>query len=166
MGWKITGQIPAISKCVIIVVPHTHWMDFLIGLFVRSAIGLEINFIGKKELFDSPFGWLFRWLGGAPVNRAKNHNTVDQVVRLFKTKETFRLALSPEGTRKKVAQWRSGFYHIAHLAQVPIIPVSFDFPNKEVKINPAFATSGNYEADTLFLKKYFKGVLGKIAENS
>ena len=81
----MSGVFPDVDKCVVAVVPHTHWMDFFLGLVVRSAIGKEINYIGKKSLFKPPFGWFFRWTGGAPVDRSKNSNTVDSVAALFET---------------------------------------------------------------------------------
>ena len=76
LGWKFQGRFPDLKKCVVIVVPHTHWMDFFIGLMVRELIGVQINYIGKKSLFEGPFGWFFRWAGGAPVDRSKRSDTV------------------------------------------------------------------------------------------
>ena len=134
LGWSIDGKLPTIKKCVIIVVPHTHWQDFIIGVLVRDIIGMEINFIGKKELFKPPLGWLFKSMGGAPVNRGSKSNTVDSIVDIFNKREIFRLALSPEGTRKKVNTWKTGFYYVAKKANVPIVPVSFDFSKKKVTI--------------------------------
>lgn len=167
MGWKIVGTLPVeIKKAVIIVVPHTSWHDFYIGAFVRKIIGLPIHFIAKKELFNPPFGWYFRWMGGSPVDRSSRSNMVDQVVSLFQEKEEFRLALAPEGTRKKVLKWRSGFYYIAHNADVPIIAVAFDYSTKTIKIAPPFYTSGNIEDDLPKIKSFYKGVVGRVAAYS
>ena len=110
LGWKFQGQFPPVAKCVVIVVPHTHWMDFFIGLMVRKLIGVEINYIGKKSLFEGPFGWFFKWTGGAPVDRGKRSDTVEAVAQLFAERKEFRLALAPEGTRKKVNTWKTGYY--------------------------------------------------------
>lgn len=163
LGWKIEGVLPSeIKKCIIIVVPHTSWHDFYLGALVRKIINIDINFIAKKELFRFPFGWYFRWMGGAPVDRKSNKNTVQQVTELFNSRDEFRLALAPEGTRKKVEQWRSGFYHMAHNAGVPIISVAFDYKTKTVKIAKPFKTSGKYEEDYPILKNFYKGVVGKI----
>ena len=166
LGWRINGSInpKEIKKAVIIVVPHTSWHDFYIGIFVRRLLGVEINFVGKKELFRWPFGWFFKWMGGAPLDRFKNQNKVESIVQIFNSKEVFRLGLAPEGTRKKVAQWKSGFYYIAHTAKVPIIPVSFDYRTKTVTIGSPFITTGDYEDDTRLLKLFFKGVVGKNPE--
>ena len=127
LGWKLVGSFPEVSQCVVIVAPHTSWVDFIIGLLVRSIVGKEVHFIGKHSLFKPPFGWLFRWLGGTPIDRSKNQDTVASTVEIFKRKEVFRLALSPEGTRKKVETWKTGFYYIAKQAGVPVVMVALDF---------------------------------------
>ena len=164
MGWKLTGDFPDIPKCVIIVAPHTSWLDFVVGLLVRKIVNLEINFIGKKSLFKPPFGWWFRYLGGTPVDRKKNEDTVASVTRIFESHKTFRLALSPEGTRKKVAEWRTGFYYIAKSANVPIVMVAFDFGKKETKISQAIYTTEDKQADFMRYYEFYKGVEGKIPE--
>ena len=167
MGWKIKGTLsPEIKKCIMIVVPHTSWHDFYIGLFARGIIGLEMNWVGKKELFQFPFGAYFRWMGGEPLNRKKNENKVDAIADVFKNKETFRLAIAPEGTRKKVDEWKTGFYYIALQADIPIIPIAFDFGKKEVKISAPFFPTGNKEADFEALGKNYIGVTGRIPEYS
>jgi 1-acyl-sn-glycerol-3-phosphate acyltransferase len=167
MGWKIVGTIPPeIKKCVMPVVPHTSWHDFYLGIFTRGITGFEMNWLGKKELFRFPFGAYFKWMGGAALNRHKNENKVDAIAKIFENKEVFRLAIAPEGTRKKVTEWKTGFYYIAVKANVPIIPVAFDWGRKEVKLFDPFYPTGNKEADFKILQSNFKGVLGKIPENS
>lgn len=166
MGWKIKGVFPPeIKKCVIIVVPHTSWHDFYIGLFTRGIVGLEMHFVAKKELFRFPFGFYFRWMGGAPLDRSGNLNKVDAIASIFKTRDEFRLAIAPEGTRKKVEKWKTGFYYISLEAKVPIMPVSFDYGKKTVGIGEPFYPTGNHESDIKILEKHFKGVTGKIPEN-
>ncbi|MGB5190214.1 1-acyl-sn-glycerol-3-phosphate acyltransferase, partial [Robiginitalea sp.] len=96
MGWTFEGPMPRIPKCVFAVVPHTHWMDFFVGLMIRELIGVQINFIGKKSLFEGPLGWFFVKAGGAPVDRYKRSDTVEAVADLFREREVFRLALAPE----------------------------------------------------------------------
>ncbi len=167
LGWKIKGFInPEIKKCVLIVVPHTSWHDFYIGLLTRGIIGLEINYVAKKELFVFPFKYYFKWMGGAPLNRFKNNNAVDSIALIFQNRKIFRLAISPEGTRKKVDDWKTGFYFIALKAKVPIIPVAFDYKNGEVVVHSAFYPTGNIDIDFEALKIFFKGVKGRIPENS
>ncbi|KGO90048.1 1-acyl-sn-glycerol-3-phosphate acyltransferase [Flavobacterium suncheonense] len=167
MGWKIEGTIPPeIRKCVMIVVPHTSWHDFYIGLFTRGIIGLDMNFVAKKELFRFPFGAYFRWMGGAPLDRQKNENKVDAIAKVFESHDVFRLAIAPEGTRKKVTEWKTGFYYIALKANVPIIPVAFDWGRKTVKISEPFWPTANKEADFKILAQNFKGAIGKVPEYS
>ena len=122
-----------------------------------------IHFLGKKELFDGPFGFLFRWLGGIPVDRFSSHNMVDQVVQKFKSEESFSLVLSPEGTRKKVERLRTGFYNIAQQAGVPLVMVGFDFGKKEVVIAEPFTTS-EQAADFRLLLDFFGPMQGKNPE--
>ncbi|GAB4510342.1 MAG: 1-acyl-sn-glycerol-3-phosphate acyltransferase [Allomuricauda sp.] len=162
LGWKLNGQFPKLDQCVVIVIPHTHWLDFFLGLLIRKVIKEEINYIGKKSLFKPPFGWFFRWTGGAPVDRSKSSNTVDNIVQIFKERKVFRLALAPEGTRKKVTQLRTGFYHIAQKANVPIVMVAFDFGKKEIKIGEPFWVTDNQKSDFAKIRDFYRGVKGKI----
>ena len=166
MGWRLEGELPALKKCIIIVIPHTHWQDFTLGLVVRSVLNVPINYIGKQSLFKPPFGWFFRWMGGAPIDRSKSSNTVEAVANIFKEREEFRLALAPEGTRKKVTELKTGFYYMAMAAEVPLIMVAFDFGKKCVRIAEPFSPSGNYETDLPRLKAFYKDVQGKVPECS
>ena len=167
MGWKITGTInPKIKKCVIIVIPHTSWHDFYLGLLTRGIIGLEMNFVAKKELFKFPFGSYFRWMGGAPIDRSGGLNKVDSIAAIFKKKQIFRMAISPEGTRKKVDKLKTGFYYIAVKAKVPIIPVGFDYQKKEVKIGEALYPTGDFTNDMKKIMPHFTGMKGKILTHS
>lgn len=165
MGWKLIGAFPKLDQYVVIVVPHTSWVDFFLGLLVRRVVDQEINFIGKKSLFKPPFGWYFRWMGGTPIDRGKTMDTVGATVKIFQGKQRFRLALSPEGTRKKVSEWKTGFYYIAKAAKVPIVMVAFDFGKKQVKISGPQYPTDNKEQDFSTYKAFYKGVLGKIPEN-
>ena len=167
LGWNIAGNFDeSIKKSVIIVVPHTSWHDFYIGVFVRRIQQLNIHFVAKRELFKPPFGWYFKWMGGASLDRTPGQNKVEAIAQVFEGKEEFRLALAPEGTRKKVLNWKTGFYFIAVKAQVPIIPVSFDYSTKTVTINPPFHPSGDIEKDMPILRKFYDGVVGKVASYS
>ena len=165
LGWKLIGTLDkSIKKCVVIVIPHTANVDFFSALLVRGIMNVEINFVGKKELFVFPIGYYFRSVGGAPLDRSGGKNNVDATVAIFNKREVFRLALSPEGTRKKVTELRTGFYYIALKANVPIIPVAFDYSKKEVRIgNPEYVT-GNYEEDMKIILPFFKDAKGKIQE--
>ncbi|MDZ4713884.1 MAG: 1-acyl-sn-glycerol-3-phosphate acyltransferase [Cytophagales bacterium] len=135
-GWKINGAMPVgMKKYIIAVGPHTSNWDFPVGLAARSILRIQdAQFLGKSELFVPPFGWIFRALGGHPVDRKSSHDVVEQVVQIFERHEKFILGLAPEGTRKKVDKLRTGFYFIAKGAGVPIVPVGFDFKRKEIVV--------------------------------
>lgn len=167
MGWKITNSMdPNIHKCVLMVMPHTSWHDFYLGLFTRGITQLDMHFIGKKELFKWPFGLFFTYMGGTPIDRSGGLNKVEAIAKIFEQKHIFRLAISPEGTRKKVTELKTGFYYIALKANVPIIPVAFNFNCKEVQFGQPLLPSGKIESDLPILLEHFKHVKGKIAVNS
>ncbi len=166
-GWKTTNSFPLnIKKCVIIVAPHTSSEDFLIGLALRSMYKInDAKFLGKAELFKPPFGFIFKWLGGVPVNRHSKQNLVEQVVALFNKHEIFRLGLSPEGTRKRVDKLKTGFYHIAKQANVPIVMVGLDFEHKQAICSKPFYTSANEKKDINDIINFFAPINGKVPEN-
>lgn len=139
-GWKVAGNFPYHhKKMVLAVAPHTSMIDVMIGFAGRQALHIDhAKFLGKKELFKGPLGWLLRKLGGTPVDRHSKHGMVDQAAALFAGDENFLLALAPEGTRTRVDTLRSGFYHIAKKAQVPILPVALDFKNKQLVVGEPF----------------------------
>lgn len=166
MGWKIKGSLDEkIKKSVLMVMPHTSWHDFYVAMICRGAVGIDINWVGKKELFKFPFGYFFKYLGGAPLDRTGGLNKVESIAAIFKNKETFRLGLSPEGTRKKVDQLKTGFYYIAVTANVPIIPVSINFEKKVVDFGEAFYPTNDVDSDLNLLKKHFVDAKGKIPQN-
>ena len=170
LGWQVVGNINmsqhTIKKAVIIAAPHTSWHDFYMGVLFRSVVDINTNYVAKKELFAFPFGWFFKALGGIPINRGVNENKVEAIANLFMGKEEFRITLSPEGTRKKVETWRTGFYHIAKKANVPIIMFTLDFGNKQNKVSEPFYTTDDIEADFKFMHKFYEGVQGKVTHNS
>lgn len=170
LGWKIVGNKnfsqDTVKKAVIIAAPHTSWHDFFIGLYLRKITKTKTNFVGKKELFTFPFGYYFRAVGGKPLDRTSGQNKVEAIAQLFEGEDEFRLTLAPEGTRKKVTEWKTGFYYIAKAANVPIIMFTLDFKNKQNKISEPFYTTDNVEEDFKKMKAFFEGVEGKIPEYS
>ena len=168
LGWKVTGfsDFDSVKKAVLIAVPHTSWHDFYMGILLRSVIGVKANFVGKKSLFKFPHGWIFRGLGGSPVERKKNEKQVDAIARLFETTDVFRMGMSPEGTRKKVEEWRTGFYYIAKKAGVPILMFTLDYENKQNHFSEPFYPTDDKEADFKYMMAFFKDVKGKIPEYS
>ncbi len=170
LGWQVDGHYKVlqdeIKKAVIIAVPHTSWHDFYISVLVRTVLGIKVNFIGKKELFVFPFGYFFRALGGRPIDRKNNHNKVQAIAEVFKENNNFKIALAPEGTRKKVLKWRTGFYYIAKAANVPIVMFTLDFEHKKNTFSKPFYPTDNMEADFRFMRKFYEHVKGKIPEYS
>jgi 1-acyl-sn-glycerol-3-phosphate acyltransferase len=168
LGWKTAGfsDFDKVKKAVIIAVPHTSWHDFYIGVLLRSVLGIEANFVAKKSLFNPITGWLFRAMGGSPVERKKNEKQVDAIARLFEEKDTFRMAIAPEGTRKKVTHWKTGFYYIAKKANVPILMFTLDFENKVNRFSAPFYPTDDAESDFKCMTSFFEGVKGKVPENS
>lgn len=161
LGWRFEGQYPhGLKKCIIIVLPHTSNWDFPLGILIRSAMGARGNFIGKSSLFKFPFGFIFRWLGGIPVERSTKHNYVQQVVDTFNRREQLTLVIAPEGTRKKVEKLKTGFYYIALGAKVPIVRCKFDWGTKTIGFSEPFYVSGDYDKDLDQLLSYYKGVRG------
>lgn len=165
-GWKVVGRFPfELNKAIHIVAPHTHNIDFFLGLAVRKKMHFEfIRFLGKKELFIPPFGWILKYLGCLPVDRSKNNNFVDQVVHMFNTHERFHLALSPEGTRKKVPKLKTGFYHIAKKANIPVVMVGFDFKKRVIEFAEPFYLTDNEQADKQKIVRFFSGFTGYVPE--
>lgn len=167
LGWRIVGELdPKIKKAVLVIAPHTSWHDFYMGALARKIIKQNINYVAKKELFDSVLGGYLRWMGGAPIDRTKSQNTVDQIVEIFNSRDEFRLAITPEGTRKKVKEWKTGFYYIALKANIPIIPIAFNYKLKQIEIKHPVYLKGNFDVEIKKLKANYKGVVGKIPEYS
>jgi 1-acyl-sn-glycerol-3-phosphate acyltransferase len=161
-GWKITGKYPFdLAKVVICVAPHTSTWDFPLGVLVNSSHKCRANYVGKHTLFKPPFGGFFRWLGGIPVDRSIKGNFVSATVEAFNREKRMHLVIAPEGTRKKVDKLKTGFYHIARMANVPICMCVFNADTKEVFFDPKlFYPTQDEQADMAFIWNYFKGVKG------
>ncbi len=164
-GWKIIGQPPPeLKKYLFVVAPHTSNWDFPVGIFCRGILGFKTGFLAKASIFKPPYGWLFKSLGGYPVDRSKSTKLVDQVAELYAKHDRFVITIAPEGTRKKVKKWKTGFYFIAFKAQVPLLPVVFDWGKKEVRFEPPFYVKGDLDTDLPRIKAIFKGATGKSGE--
>jgi 1-acyl-sn-glycerol-3-phosphate acyltransferase len=165
-GWKVEGNFPTdLKKYIIAVAPHTSNWDFPVGVLARSILKLEkAKFLGKDSLFRPPVGWFFRWLGGHPVDRSNRHEMVQLVVNIFNKHDEFIVAMAPEGTRKKVEKLRTGFYFIAKGANIPIIPVGFDFEKKIVKVGAPFYTTNDQDHDIKQLIEFYRTIKGKNPE--
>ena len=160
-GWTLEGEYPAsIKKSIVIVSPHASWVDFPVGLGARSMMNIPIFFWGKKELFDGFFGWMFRWLGGYPVDRKNKSNLVDSIVDIYAEKESFVAVLAPEGTRKDVQELRTGFYYIATKIEFKNNHVIDAKNNKSIKIREPFYPSGDFDVDKKVIAQYFSTIPG------
>jgi 1-acyl-sn-glycerol-3-phosphate acyltransferase len=166
LGWHVDGNLPDLRKAVVIVAPHTSNWDFVLGIAAKLAFGLHASWLGKDSLFRGPFAWFMRRMGGIPVDRSRPQDVVSQSVARFAASERMVLGLSPEGTRKAVARWRSGFYHIARGAGVPIVPVALDWPSRSLVVGPPVQTSADMEADMAALGAFYAPWRGRRGEST
>jgi 1-acyl-sn-glycerol-3-phosphate acyltransferase len=150
-GWRIEGDFPDQPKLLAIVAPHTSNWDFPLGIAAVYALGLRVRFLGKHTLFYPPLGWLMRWFGGTPVVRDAPQGAVAQVVEVFQREPAIFLAVAPAG---------SGFYHMAHAANVPIIPIAFDGGRRAIRVFSLFRTTGDYDVDLPRLLALYDGIRG------
>lgn len=164
-GWKLGPIGEDVPKAVVCVAPHTSNWDFIVGKLFYTALGRNAGFLIKKEWFFFPFNLFFGWLGGVPVDRRKRTSVTDQMVEVFAERKKFQLAVTPEGTRKRVNEWKKGFYYIALKANVPILLAYFDYEKKEVGIKTIFYPTGNIDEDIYKIRTYYRGVKGCNPKN-
>ncbi|WP_448568732.1 1-acyl-sn-glycerol-3-phosphate acyltransferase [Thalassotalea ganghwensis] len=160
-GWQVIGALPNRQQFIIAVAPHTSNWDFFLGLAVMFRLQLNVKFLGKHSIFIWPIKSLLVRFGGIPVERSHHHGVVGQMVDLFNQKIPLVLALAPEGTRSKVYKWKTGFLHIAHQANIPVVPIAFDFAKKTVEIMPARSISNNIEQERVAFQQLFTQVCAK-----
>ncbi|MDK2125697.1 lysophospholipid acyltransferase family protein [Parachitinimonas caeni] len=160
-GWKLEGKFPELPKYVMIAAPHTSNWDFPVTLGICFAARAKIYWMGKSSLFVGPMGPIMRWLGGIAVDRSKSNNLVQQIVDVYNRSERLVITIPPEGTRSKVREWKTGFYHIAVGAKVPIALAFLDFKRKVGGFGPMFYPTGNLEQDMLNIQAFYKDITGK-----
>lgn len=158
IGWRIEGNLPDAPKLVVIAAPHSSNWDFIIGVAVAFAMRLDARFLGKAELFRWPFGPIMRWLGGIPVDRNRPDGVVQDAVARFASSPNLLLGMAPEGTRKPVDRWKTGFHRIAFGAGVPIVPGYFDNRTKRVGFGAAFFPTADWERDIAALRQFYSGM--------
>ncbi len=161
-GWKIKGRPPELPKYVIIAYPHTSAWDFPLGVAVCMMYRLKVYWLGKDSLFKGLAGPVMRWLGGIPIDRSEAHDVVQQTIEAFNESESLIIALAPEGTRSAVKKWKTGFYHIAAGAKVPVVLGFFDYSRKEAGCLKTFTPGGNMDQDMDSIKSAYTGVKGKF----
>ena len=160
-GWHIDGTLPNIPKYVLIGAPHTSNWDFILFLGIMFSLRVDARYMGKAELFRFPYGWIFYYLGGYPVDRKKSTGLVEQMVTAINNEDKIILAITPEGTRSYVSDWKRGFYHIAKGAKIPIVMAQLDGKKKVIHIlKEPFHPTDDVEADMQVIKGKFEGVLG------
>lgn len=163
-GWQIDADEPLPAKCVIIGAHHTSWTDLPAALLLREATGTRFRWAAKDTYFHGPLGWVFRAWGGVPVNRRERTNFVARMAALFCQYDDFKLAIAPEGTRRRARYWKTGFYYIAQAAQVPIVLGYADYPRKVVGFGPILDPTGDVEADFAFIRRFYATITGRYPE--
>jgi 1-acyl-sn-glycerol-3-phosphate acyltransferase len=166
LGWRSEGQPPGLEKYVMIGAPHTSNWDFPIGLAILFSFKFRFYWLGKHTIFRWPFHGLFLRLGGIPIDRSKSGNVVEQTVQSFRENDKMVLLLSPEGTRKKITHWKTGFYYIARGADVPIVLAFLDYTRKVGGFGPVFYPTGDIEADMKTISAFYADIVGKYDEKA
>ena len=160
-GWSLAGEFPDAAKVVLVAAPHSSWWDGVWGLLIKVAIGADVHFMAKQELFRGPLGGLLRRLGGMPIDRGAAKGVVEQMADQFQQREAFWLGIAPEGTRKPVKRWKSGFWHIARDAGVPVFPVASHYPQRIIQLGPLFDPGADMEADMQRLRTWYAPFKGR-----
>jgi 1-acyl-sn-glycerol-3-phosphate acyltransferase len=161
LGWRKAGELPAVPKYVLIGAPHTSNWDFPITLAYAFAYKIKVFWLAKHTIFRKPFGGLLTWLGGIPIDRTKSHNVVSQSIQLYNALDKLIMVVSPEGTRKKVTHWKTGFYHIASGANVPIFLGFLDFRRKLGGFGPMIIPTGDIGTDMKKIRRFYATIRGK-----
>ncbi len=164
-GWKLVDEMPSEKKYILVGAYHTSNWDWVVGFFMMAGLGLKPRWIGKDALFRGIAGPVMRALGGISVVRGARENFVDQIVDVYKNSKELVIAIAPEGTRKYVDHWKTGFYHIANGARVSVAMAFLDYSKKICGIGGYFMPSGNIKADMQILREFYEGVIGKFPEN-
>jgi 1-acyl-sn-glycerol-3-phosphate acyltransferase len=160
-GWRTEGSLPKAPKMVLIAAPHTSNWDLPYMLFVAFVLRAKLYWMGKDAIFRWPFGRLFKWLGGIPIDRAKANNVVSQSIDHFAKNDKLILTVPPAGTRKRVLNWKTGFYHIANGAGVPIALGFLDYKKKVGGIGPVLQPTGDIEGDMVTIRAFYQDISGK-----
>jgi 1-acyl-sn-glycerol-3-phosphate acyltransferase len=165
-GWRVEGSFPhGLRRAVVIAAPHTTNWDLPYMLAVSWVLGVRPSWLGKQELFRWPYGWLMRRLGGLPVDRARRTNLVEQAAERLAEADRLFLVVPPSGTRSRAAHWKSGFYHIARRARVPIVCAFLDYETKTGGVGLVLAPTGDLGADMDRLRFFYRDVRGRYPDN-
>ncbi|ACT59987.1 phospholipid/glycerol acyltransferase [Hirschia baltica ATCC 49814] len=154
LGWKITGQLPDEKKVVVIGVPHTSNLDFIVAMASMQSIGLKMSFMMKQEAFFFPFVNLFKWMGGVPIDRKNARNISEQMSEWFDANENVWLGITPEGTRSKVDGFKPGYLKIAYAAKVPVFVIGINGGTKEILLTKLWDLTGDLETDNQAIRAF------------
>jgi 1-acyl-sn-glycerol-3-phosphate acyltransferase len=163
-GWRIQGAPPDLPKYIVVAAPHTTNWDFLIMVGVVLAVQVPIHWLGKHTIFRKPLGAIFVRLGGIPIDRSKAGNVVEQLISVFAASDRFVLIIAPEGSRKQVGRWKSGFYHIAKGAHVPLILATLDYTHRIVNIETVVYPTDDAKADAERIMAFYAAVAGRYPQ--
>jgi len=161
LGWRLDVVLPDGPKGIIIVYPHTSNWDFPVGYLAKLALALPMRWIGKDSLFAGPFGAMFRWMGGIPVNRRERTGFISTLTREFEERAWMWLVLAPEGTRKHTDHLKSGFWHLALSAKVPVGLAYIDWGEKVIGMRRYVTMTGDEAADLAVIREEYAGKRGK-----
>jgi 1-acyl-sn-glycerol-3-phosphate acyltransferase len=165
-GWSVQGELPPVEKAVVVAAPHTSNWDLLYMLAVSWVLGVRPSWLGKREIFGWPLGWLMRRLGGVPIDRSVRANVVEQVVQRFAASDRLFLVVPPSGTRSRAAHWKSGFYFMALGAGVPIVCAYLDYRRKVGGIGPTIEATGDVAADMQRIRELYAGVTARYPDQA
>ena len=155
LGWRVTGELPNTPKCILAIAPHTSNWDFIVGIFAYFALRIRASWLVKHTALKGPWGPLGRYLGGIGIDRARAGDVAAQLAKEFSRRDQLILAITPEGTRKRVLEWKRGFHNIALASGVPIVPVAIDYSTKTIKFFDAFMPQQDFAADLVKLQSHF-----------
>lgn len=163
-GWRIEGWLPPLPKFVLIVAPHTSNWDFWIALLAMFILDLRASWLGKHTLFRFPAGPILRWFGGEAIDRSASHGTVEAAIERFRSRPQWVIAIAPEGTRKLAARWKTGFHRIALGADVPIVPVWIDYPNRVLGIGVPVPADQDEETGVARVQALFRREMARFPD--
>ena len=161
LRWRVDGEMPNLPKFVVAVAPHTSNWDFVVGAAAMFALDLKIVFIGKHTLFVGPFGAVLRWMGGIPVDRSSPHGVVGDAVASFRGVERRILAITPQGTRRPVPHFKTGFLHIARGAGLPVLLAALDYEARVVRFGPTLDIGEDIDAERARIEAHFAPIRGR-----
>ena len=159
-GWTIKGKVPDEERIVIIAAPHTSNWDFILAMLAIFGLNIKVRWLGKHSIFKPGFKKFFEWLGGIPVYRDNPSSLIENVINIVKKERSIVIAMTPEGTRKKVKRWKTGFLRIAKQTHSKILLISIDAPTKSIEIGNIFNPTGNSEEDLAYIQKYYSTFRG------